>query len=183
MPIFGAMIHKALWAALAVAIVTGCTKSPQSTSAVTDTVSSAVTDTVRAAVTDTVASAVTDTRGFKMNYAETFKLTAANRVLVESYAKMSDPWDNVAPLKVSEITDAETIGKIVGLIGTLPDKGQIMKKMSNETPLLRTTFFYPQDTVYFEYYGETIKTPATSFYAQHPEQEKQLFELLSGKVK
>jgi|GEM_PF-1780338 len=175
------MIHKALWAALAVVIVTSCTKSTstvtESTTAVADSTTT-VTDS-----TSTSTPAVTDTRGLKMNYTETFKLKPADRVLVESYSKMSDPWDNVAPQKVSEITDGETIGKIVALAGALPDKGEIMKKMSGETPLLRTTFFYPQDTVYFEYYGETVKTPATSFYAKHPEEEKQLFELLTEKVK
>lgn len=152
------MIHKGIVAALiAVAILTGCGNKQTST--------------------------ITDTRGLAMTYITTFKLKPANRVLVEAYAKMSDQADNVAPQRVRDITDAGTIATIVTLANALPDEGQIMKKLSAETPLLRATFFYDADTVYFEYYGTTIKTPATSFYAQHPEEEKKLYDLLSEGVK
>ncbi|MBL0739628.1 hypothetical protein [Chryseolinea lacunae] len=120
---------------------------------------------------------LTDTKKMNKHYTETFKLRPCDKVIVEYYAKMSDASDETPPQSIREITEVDQIATIITLAASLPDEGEIMKKMAN-VPLLRTTFLYPDDTVFFDFYDKSLKTPATSFYATAPKEEAALFELL-----
>lgn len=95
---------------------------------------------------------------------------------------MSDELSETPPEHIRVISDASTINSILTLAHALPDEGQIMKKMA-DGPLLKTTLFCKEDTVFFDYYSENVKTPATSFYAEHPKEEKELYELLVSLLK
>lgn len=127
-------------------------------------------------------SAFTDTKAMNKEYATTFKLRPCEVVIVEDYEKMSDASDATPPKAIREFRDEATINKILNLAAALPDEGQIMKKMAN-VPLLRTTLLYADDTVFFDYYSASVKTPRTSFYANPPQEEKALYELLQSLVK
>jgi len=124
----------------------------------------------------------TDTKAVSKEYATTFKFRPGALVIVEDYEKMSDASDNTPPKAIRELRDEATIGKILALAAALPDEGQIMKKMAN-VPLLRTTLMYADDTIFFDYYNASVKTPRTSFYANPPQEEKALYELLQSLVK
>jgi hypothetical protein len=125
----------------------------------------------------------TDTKGVPKEYATTFKLRPCELVIVEDYGKMSDASDNTPPKAIRELRDQATISKILALAAALPDQGQIMKKMTDQVPLLRTTLMYADDTIFFDYYNASVKTPGTSFYANPPQEEKALYELLQSLVK
>jgi hypothetical protein len=127
-------------------------------------------------------STFTDTKRVSKEYATTFKLRPCEVVIVEDYEKMSDASDSTPPRAIRELRDAATINKILTLAAALPDEGQIMKKMAN-VPLLRTTLLYADDTVFFDYYNASVKTPSTSFYANPPQEEKALYALLQSLVK
>ena len=121
--------------------------------------------------------ALTDTKKISKKYIETFQVKDCSKIVLEQYGKMSDEFDETPPQHIREITDEPTISSIISLASALPDKGEIMKKMGN-VPLLKATFFCKEDTVFFDYYQDAVKTPATSFYATHPKEEKVLYELL-----
>jgi len=127
-------------------------------------------------------SAFTDTKKLNKEYVPTFKLPPCQLVIVEDYEKTSDASDNTPPRVIREIRDEAAINKIRLLAGALPDEGQIMKKIANP-PLLRTTLMYAEDTLFFDYYGTSVKTPATSFYAKPPREEFELYEFLRSVVK
>lgn len=127
-------------------------------------------------------STFTDTKTVHKAYASTFKLRPCELVIVEDYEKMSDASDSTPPKAIRELRDEATIHQILALAAALPDEGQIMKKMAN-VPLLRTTLMYADDTVFFDYYNASVKTPSTSFYANPPREEKALYELLQSLVK
>ena len=127
-------------------------------------------------------STFADTKTVSKEYATTFKFRPCTLVIVEDYEKMSDASDSTPPKAIRELRDEATISKILALAATLPDEGQIMKKMAN-VPLLRTTLMYADDTVFFDYYNASVKTPTTSFYANPPQEEKALYALLQSLVK
>ena len=127
-------------------------------------------------------STFTDTKTVSKEYATTFKFRPCELVIVEDYEKMSDASDSTPPKAIRELRDEATIRQILTLAAALPDEGQIMKKMAN-VPLLRTTLVYADDTLFFDYYNASVKTPSTSFYANPPREEKALYELLQSLVK
>jgi hypothetical protein len=116
------------------------------------------------------------------NYAESFQLKAANKILIEYFSKMSDQRDNIAADKSATITDVATIQRIVALLNELPDEGDMMVKMG-DVPLMKVSLIFGDSAVYFEYYDKKIKTPATSFYSTTPKQEQALFSLLSAALR
>ena len=127
-------------------------------------------------------STFTDTKAMPKTYATTFKLRPCEVAIVEDYGKMSDASDSTPPKAIRELRDEATIHQILALAAALPDEGQIMKKMGN-VPLLRTTLMYADDTIFFDFYNASVKTPSTSFYANPPREEKALYELLQSLVK
>jgi hypothetical protein len=128
-------------------------------------------------------STFTDTKTMPKAYATTFKFRPCEVVIVEDYGKMADASDNTPPKTIREVHDQATIREIVALAAALPDEGQIMKKMADNAPLLRTTFLYADDTIFFDYYNTSVKTRSTSFYANPPREEKALYALLQSLVK
>lgn len=125
---------------------------------------------------------MTDTKKIPREYIETFQVKDCSKIVLEQYGKMSDELSETPPEHIRVISDASTINSILTLAHALPDEGQIMKKMA-DGPLLKTTLFCKEDTVFFDYYSENVKTPATSFYAEHPKEEKELYELLVSLLK
>lgn len=125
---------------------------------------------------------MTDTKKIPMKYIETFQVKDCSQIVLEQYGKMSDESGEKLPEHIRVITDEATINSILALAHTLPDEGQIMKKLA-DVPVLKTTLFCKEDTVFFNYYNENVKTPATSFYAQHPKEEGELYELLVSLLK
>ncbi|MBU1077207.1 MAG: hypothetical protein KKH98_07940 [Spirochaetes bacterium] len=116
-------------------------------------------------------------KGGSMNYIETFKIPACEKIVLESYKKMSDSRDGKAP-KVREITDKDVLKKILALMNELPDKGEEMIKMG-DVPIINVVLFIGHDkAVYFTFYQDMVKTPDTSFYSEAPAQEKELYDLL-----
>ncbi len=115
-------------------------------------------------------------------YVTTFQIAQPQRITIESFQKMSDQHDSTIVPKGAEVIDGPTIIRIVELVKALPDKGEIMKKMG-DAPLLEVKLIYADKVLYFDYYSESVKTPDTSFYANAPEQEKQLFDLLNSLLK
>ena len=112
-----------------------------------------------------------------MKYIETFQADVCDEILLEYYNKLSDEGDNIAPQKQATITDTDTIKKIITLLHAFPDQGDMMVKMGN-VPVLKVTLIYQDMAVFFKYYENSVQTPATSFYATPPKEEKLLFELL-----
>ena len=125
---------------------------------------------------------MTDTKKIPMKYIETFQVKDCSKIVVEQYGKMSDESGEKLPEHIRVITDGATINSILALVHALPDEGQIMKKLG-DVPVLKTTLFCKEDTVFFSYYNDNVKTPATSFYAEHPKEEKELYELLVSLLK
>jgi hypothetical protein len=115
-------------------------------------------------------------------YVSTFQFEKADRIIIESYNKMSDQNDSLVLPKKAEIIDEPTIARISELAKVLPDKGEIMKKIG-DVSLLEVKLVYKDKVLYFDYYRETIKTPDTSFYVNPPAEEKQLYDLLISLVK
>lgn len=125
---------------------------------------------------------MTDTKKIPKKYVETFQVKDCSKIVLEQYGKMSDEFGEKLPEHIRVITDGSTIDSILALAHALPDEGQIMKKLA-DVPVLKTTLFCKEDTVFFNYYSENVKTPATSFYAEHPKEEKELYELLISLLK
>lgn len=115
-------------------------------------------------------------------YISTFQFEKPEKIIIESYAKMSDQYDSTIVPKKAEINDEPTIARVIELTKALPDKGEIMKKMA-DGPMIEVRLIYSDKVLYFDYYGETVKTPDTSFYANPPKEQKQLYDLLSSVVK
>ena len=128
-------------------------------------------------------STFTDTKAVPKDYVTTFKLRPCEVMIVEGYGKLSDASDNTPPKAIREVRDEATLHQILTLAAALPDEGQIMKKMAGDVPLLRTTLLYADDTIFFDYYNTSVKTPSTSFYANPPQEEKALYELLQSLIK
>jgi hypothetical protein len=115
-----------------------------------------------------------------ISYVDSFQLKNPDRIVVERYTKMSDKRDEVPGASQREISDKTKIAEIVGLLNQLPDEGDMMVKMG-DVALVKVSFVYPGiDGVYFEFYNNRIKTPATSFYGNESDVEKKLFSLLVG---
>lgn len=112
-------------------------------------------------------------------YIRSFDLPACEGIIIEYYPQMSNIDDHVPPVKSRTIVDGETIVQILTTLRKLPDEGQIMKKMGNAS-LLQVTCVNGTAAPYFEFYDGSLKTPATSFYANHPPEEKELYELLTA---
>jgi hypothetical protein len=112
-------------------------------------------------------------------YVRTFALPACEAIILEYYPQMSNKSDHVAPVKSRTLVEAADMDKILTLVRKLPDEGQIMKKMGN-VPLLQVTCVHGEAAEYFEFYDGALKTPATSFYANHPTEEKELFDLVTS---
>lgn len=115
-------------------------------------------------------------------YVTTFKVATPEKIVLEQYASISAEGANEAPQKTVEITDAATLTEIATLVNKLPDSGQIMVKWA-EVPVLRVKLVYPQGPQYFSFFQQSVKTPATNFYAgKKPAEEKQLYDLLAAKL-
>ncbi len=128
---------------------------------------------------DTVKQAPTE---MNSEYISTFQVEKPGKIVVEAYAKMSDQYDSTVVPQKAEITDEPTIARIIELAKALRDKGEIMKKMA-DGPGIEVKLIYTDKILYFSFYGETVKTPDTSFYANHPAEEKQLYDLLISLIK
>lgn len=118
-----------------------------------------------------------NTKVADMQYTETFQLSTCDKIILEYYNKMSDQPNGIAPLKKASIVAKDSIEKIITLVHALPDEGDMMVKMG-DVPILNVTLVYPDKSVFFTYYENSVKTPATSFYSAPPKEEKILFELL-----
>jgi hypothetical protein len=112
-----------------------------------------------------------------MNYVETFKIADCEKITLYYYEKMSDPRDGGTP-KTREITDRETITKLLALINKLPDEGEKMIKMGDVAMLRVNLTLSKSETVFFTYYGKMVKAPDTAFYSNGPAEEKTLYGLL-----
>ena len=118
-----------------------------------------------------------NTKVADMQYTETFQLSTCDKIILEYYNKMSDQPNGIAPLKKTTVVAKDSIEKIITLLHALPDEGDMMVKMG-DVPILNVTLIYPDKSVFFTYYENSVKTPATSFYSAPPKEEKILFELL-----
>ena len=76
-----------------------------------------------------------------------------------------------------EITDGAQLDEFVAITSRLADKGDMMIKMG-DVPLLHVILYYPDQKLYFTFYQSRVKTPDTSFYANSPQNEKDLHEFL-----
>jgi hypothetical protein len=112
-----------------------------------------------------------------MNYISTFQLARPERMELEYYAKMSDQRDSIPAQKKKEITDGAQLDEFVAITSRLADKGDMMIKMG-DVPLLHVILYYPDQKLYFTFYQSRVKTPDTSFYANSPQNEKDLHEFL-----
>lgn len=117
-----------------------------------------------------------------MKYVATFKINRCEKITLHFYKKMSDSRDGIPPL-VREISDKEVLGEIVSLMNKLPDKGDMMIKMGDVSVLKVIMTYDKTEGGYFEYYEDSIKTPATSFYSESPGEEKKLYELFMSYFK
>lgn len=129
------------------------------------------------AVSDTVVTPIlTDT----MQYTSTFQISSCDEITLQYYKKMSDSRDGVVPVQ-AVIRDQETISRILSLLKQLPDEGDMMVKMG-DVAILNIFVTNTSGSVYFTYYVDHIKTPATSFYSNHPKEEKVLYDLLMSYI-
>lgn len=116
-----------------------------------------------------------------MKYIESFAIRHCEKITLRYYKKMSDLRDGVAP-KTKVINDKSTIEKILLLVNKLPDKGEIMMKLG-DVPMLQVILNTDKtENVFFSFYNQSIKTPDTSFYSNHPPAEKILFELFKSEL-
>lgn len=122
------------------------------------------------------------TKEANMKYIETFKIIKCEKISLHFYKKMSDSRDGIPPL-VREISDKGVLGEIVSSLSKLPDKGDMMVKMGDVAVLKVIITIDNTESSYFEYYEDSIKTPATSFYSESPSEEKKLYELLMSYFK
>lgn len=122
------------------------------------------------------------TKEANMKYIETFKINKCEKITLHFYKKISDSRDGIPPL-VREINDKEVLGEIISLLNKLPDKGDMMIKMGDVAVLKVIITLDNTASSYFEYYEDSIKTPATSFYSGSPGEEKKLYELLMSYFK
>lgn len=117
-----------------------------------------------------------------MKYLESFKINSCEKITIYFNEKMSDS-KNGKPPKVKEISDKKDLKKIILLLNKLPDKGDVMISMVN-SPVLKVIITQSEaEKSYFEYYGHSIKTPATSFYSESPIEEEKLYKLLMSYFK
>lgn len=109
-------------------------------------------------------------------YISTFQLSLPQEVTLLYYNKASEAHDSTAAQTTKVINDQATLSELITLTGKLKDEGDIMIKMS-DVALLKVVFVYPDKKLYFDFYKDRVKTPATSFYAQSAD-EKALYEFL-----
>ncbi|MBT1689708.1 hypothetical protein [Dawidia soli] len=116
-----------------------------------------------------------------LTYVTSFKVATPEKIVLEQYASISGEGTE-APQKTVEITDGAALAEIVALVNKLPDSGQIMVKWA-EVPVLRVKLVYAEGSQYFSFFQQSVKTPATNFYAgKKPAEEKQLYDLLAAKL-
>ncbi|MFY9311509.1 MAG: hypothetical protein WAQ28_20865 [Bacteroidia bacterium] len=112
-----------------------------------------------------------------LKYVTTFKIDSCEKITIRYHKKMSDPGNGIAP-KTKEIRDKATISQLLQLIRALPDTGEIMKKPGDVSVLQVILTLNDNETEFFAFYGETIKTTDTSFYSKHPAEEKVIYNML-----
>jgi hypothetical protein len=147
-----------------------------------ETASADTTATVPADVTAVPEANVDTTAVTALAYVTSFKVATPEKVVLEQFASISAEGANETPQKTVEITDAAALTEVVTLVNKLPDSGQIMVKWA-EVPVLRVKLVYPEGPQYFLFFQQSVKTPATNFYAgKKPAEEKQLYDLLAAKL-
>ena len=130
-----------------------------------------------ASVADAVVKPIlTDT----MQYISTFQIESCDQITLQHYKKMSDARDGVLPAE-AVIQDKETILQVLTLLKQLPDEGDMMVKMG-DVEILNVFLMNESNPVYFTFYVNRIKTPATSFYSNHPKEENVLYDLLMSHI-
>ena len=100
-------------------------------------------------------------------------------VVVTRYEKLSDTRDHPEKKKVAVIRKAETVGRLVTLINSLPPAGSAMIKMG-DVDYIEAQFYghYDKPPVVVKLYHGWVKAPDTSFYEGLPA-EKEIHEILS----
>lgn len=101
-------------------------------------------------------------------------------VVVARYEKISDSRDNPDKKRVSVIRNRETITRLGFLVNSLPPAGSVMIKMG-DVELIRADFHwhYDKPPITVELYNGWVKSPATSFYEDLP-QEKEIYGILKN---
>lgn len=117
-----------------------------------------------------------------MKYIETFKIDSCDKISLNYFKKMSDKRDGNQASKTINITDKVVIQSIIMLLNKLPDKGDEMIKMG-DVDILEVVLIQKNNTSYFTFYKNSIKTPDTSFYSNSPIEEKMLYDLLMEALK
>ena len=85
-----------------------------------------------------------------MKYLETFKVQGCDEIILEYYKKMSGK----DPDKKAKISDRDEIGDIIGIMGRLPEQGDMMKKPA-DGPYLKAEYHANKRCMGFlEYYRE-----------------------------
>lgn len=110
-------------------------------------------------------------------YIDTFQVEECTKISISFYLLKEDKIT-----KEADIEDQKTITKILDLMRKIPDKGRIMKRMAPGDKLNVKLTLSENEVRYFTYFGNNIKTPATSFFpaGSGPKEQKELLELLKG---
>jgi hypothetical protein len=166
--------------ALVALMLTACGGGTKNEAASADTTATVPAD---ATAPEAVPSAQADTTAVTaLTYVTTFKVAKPEKIVLEQYASL--PAEGTEPpQKTVEITDEAALTEIVALTSKLPDSGQIMVKWAETVPVLRVKLVYATGSQYFSFLQQSVKTPATNFYAgKKPAEEKQLYDLLAAKL-
>jgi hypothetical protein len=117
-----------------------------------------------------------------MKYIETFNIDSCEKISLLYFKKISDKRDGIPASKTIDITDKAVIQSIIVLLKKLPDKGDEMIKMG-DVEILEVVLIQKNNSSYFTFYKNAIKTPDTSFYSNSPQEEKVLYNLLMEALK
>lgn len=115
-------------------------------------------------------------KGIHMVYIATFQIGKIDRIVIESFRKISDSRDGIAP-EVREISDSKVLDQVRKLMNALPDLGDEMIKMG-DVPLINVKVVAGKGETYFSLYNGKVKLPDTAFCSDPPEAEAQLHALL-----
>ncbi|MCU0418585.1 MAG: hypothetical protein MUC38_02920 [Cyclobacteriaceae bacterium] len=110
-------------------------------------------------------------------YVTTFQLDMPTAATLAYFQRMSHLRAGSAPAKQMHCTDGVRLREWITYLRALPDRGDQMKK-PGDVALLTVELFYPAGVFYVSFYDRHLKTTDTSFYAESPLAERQLYDSL-----
>jgi len=106
----------------------------------------------------------------------TFQLPGLDRLRIEAFARMGVS----EPSRTVELVEPAALARILALLRSLPDEGEMMKSLAPCSGFLLTAWFQGRELGTLAIYGHRVKAPNTAFYVGGLPAEAELVRLVEG---